>query len=136
MLDWKSIKNNAQRIAADVSTIADEISASAKDLVADAKEKADETLVEVKSAAKNVSDKAVELSTKAKDIASETSQKATEIWNSEDMVRASCSRMGLDEIALAAKVLCYTAADVIEDPALARKIKEDHAYQVAHQKEN
>ena len=56
--------------------------------------------------------------------------------HSEDMVRASCSRMGLDEIALAAKVLCYTAADVIEDPALARKIKEDHAYQVAHQKEN
>ena len=88
MLDWKSIKNNAQRIAADVSTIADEISASAKDLVADAKEKADETLVEVKSAATKISDKAAELSTKAKDIASETSQKATEIWNSEDMVRA------------------------------------------------
>ena len=88
MLDWKSIKNNAQRIAADVSTIADELSASAKDLVADAKEKADETLVEVKSAAKNISDKTAELSTKAKDIASETSQKATEIWNSEDMVRA------------------------------------------------
>lgn len=56
--------------------------------------------------------------------------------HSEDMVRASCSRMGLDEIALAAKVLCYTAADIIEDPALARKIKEDHAYRVAHQKEN
>ena len=78
MLDWKSIKNNAQRIAADVSTIADEISASAKDLVAEAKEKADETLVEVKSAAKNISDKTAELSTKAKDIASETSQKARE----------------------------------------------------------
>ena len=50
MLDWKSIKERAQKISADVSAIADEISASAKDFVADAKVKADETLVEVKSA--------------------------------------------------------------------------------------
>ena len=61
MLDWKSIKEKAQKISADVSAIADEISASAKDFVADAKVKADETLVEVKSAAKNISDKAIEM---------------------------------------------------------------------------
>ena len=61
MLDWKSIKEKAQKITADVSAIADEISASAKDFVADAKVKADEPLVEVKSAAKNISDKAVEM---------------------------------------------------------------------------
>ena len=61
MLDWKSIKEKAQKITAEVSAIADEISASAKDLVADAKVKADETLVEVKSAAKNISDKAIEM---------------------------------------------------------------------------
>ena len=40
MLDWKSIKERAQKISADVSAIADEISASAKDFVADAKVKA------------------------------------------------------------------------------------------------
>ena len=61
MLDWKSIKEKAQKITADVSAIADEISASAKDFVADAKVKADETLVDVKSAAKNISDKAIEM---------------------------------------------------------------------------
>ena len=61
MLDWKSIKEKAQRIKSDVSAIADEISESAKDFVADAKVKADETLHEVKSAAKNISDKAVEM---------------------------------------------------------------------------
>ena len=54
MLDWKSIKEKAQRISSDVSAIADEISASAKDFVADAQAKADETLYEVKSAAKNI----------------------------------------------------------------------------------
>lgn len=78
MLDWKSIKEKAQKITADVSEIADEIRVSAKDFVADAKVKTDETLVEVKSAAKNISDKAiemwdseetVELRTKAKDTA-------------------------------------------------------------------
>ena len=63
MLDWKSIKEKAQRIKSDVSAIADEITESAKDFVADAKGKvkADETLHEVKSAAKNISDKAVEM---------------------------------------------------------------------------
>lgn len=61
MLDWKSIKEKAQKITADVSAIADEISASAKDFVADAKVKADETLVDLKSAAKNISDKAIEM---------------------------------------------------------------------------
>ena len=61
MLDWKSIKEKAQRIKSDVSAIADEITESAKDFVADAKVKADETLHEVKSAAKNISDKAVEM---------------------------------------------------------------------------
>ena len=78
MLDWKSIKEKAQKITADISEIADEIRVSAKDFVADAKVKTDETLVEVKSAAKNISDKAiemwdsdeaVELRTKAKDTA-------------------------------------------------------------------
>ena len=61
MLDWKSIKEKAQRIKSDVSAIADEITESAKDCVADAKVKADDTLSEVKSAAKNISDKAVEM---------------------------------------------------------------------------
>lgn len=61
MLDWKSIKEKAQRISSDVSAIADEISASAKEFVADAKVKADETLVDVRSAAKNISDKAIEM---------------------------------------------------------------------------
>ena len=61
MLDWKSIKEKAQRISSDVSAIADEISASAKDFVADAQAKADETLAEVMSTAKNISDKAIEM---------------------------------------------------------------------------
>ena len=82
MLDWKSIKEKAQKISADVSSIADEISASAKDFVADAKVKADETLVEVKSAAKNISDKAIEM------------------WDSEEVVQA---RERAKEAALHAK---------------------------------
>lgn len=70
MLDWKSIKEKAQKITADISEIADEIRVSAKDFVADAKVKTDETLVEVKSAAKNISDKAIEM------------------WDSEEVVQA------------------------------------------------
>ena len=53
--------------------------------------------------------------------------------HSTDMVAASCSRKGLDFIAKAAKVLAFTALDLIEDPALLAKIKEEHAYNVAHQ---
>ena len=82
MLDWKSIKEKAQKITADMSEIADEIRVSAKDFVADAKVKADETLVEVKSAAKNISDKAIEM------------------WDSEEAVQA---RAKAKEVAIHAK---------------------------------
>jgi len=52
-----------------------------------------------------------------------------------EMVEASKSRMGLDAIALSANVMAYTCVDLIEDPELQKKIKEDHAYQVSHQKD-
>ena len=45
-----------------------------------------------------------------------------------EMVEASKSRMGLDAIALSANVMAYTCVDIIEDPELQKKIKEDHAY--------
>ena len=107
MLDWKSIKEMAQKITADVSAIADEIS----DFVADAKVKADETLVEVKSAATEIwnSEDVVQAREKAKEaafhakewtdanaalvakyakeIATETGQKASEMWNSEGVTK-------------------------------------------------
>ena len=111
MLDWKSIKEKAQKISADVSAIADEIRVSAKDFVADAKVKADETLVEVKSAATEIwnSEDVVQAREKAKEaafhakewtdenaslvakyakeIAAETGQKASEMWNSEGVTK-------------------------------------------------
>ncbi len=55
--------------------------------------------------------------------------------HSEEMVKAACSRKGLDEISIAAKVLVYTALDLIEDPDLQKKIKEDHAWAVRHQRD-
>ena len=111
MLDWKSIKEKAQKITADVSEIADEIRVSAKDFVADAKVKTDETLVEVKSAATEIwnSEDVVQAREKAKEaafhakewtdanaalvakyakeIAAETGQKASDMWNSEGVTK-------------------------------------------------
>lgn len=53
-----------------------------------------------------------------------------------EMVEASCSKKGMEAIGLGAKVLALTALDLICDPDLLEKIKVEHAYQVAHQKEN
>ena len=55
--------------------------------------------------------------------------------HSPDFVRAACSQKGLDAIGLGAAVLADTALDLLEDEALLQKVKEDHAWHVAHQKE-
>ncbi|MBR0139198.1 MAG: M20 family metallopeptidase [Firmicutes bacterium] len=55
--------------------------------------------------------------------------------HSHEMVAASCSERGLSTIPLGAKVLALTALDLIEDPALLAKIKEEHKYNVEHQAE-
>lgn len=55
--------------------------------------------------------------------------------HSEDMVKAACSQKGLAFIELAGKVLAFTALDLIEDEELLKKIKADHAWQIAHQKD-
>ncbi|MGI6080717.1 MAG: M20 family metallopeptidase [Candidatus Avilachnospira sp.] len=52
-----------------------------------------------------------------------------------EFVEASCSKQGLDSIVLGAKVLALTALDLIEDPELLKKIKEEHRYMVEHQGE-
>ncbi len=57
------------------------------------------------------------------------------LGHSKEMVEASRSEKGLNSIGLGAKVLAYTALDLIEDPALLQKIKEEHAYRVLHQAE-
>ena len=49
------------------------------------------------------------------------------------MVAAACSQKGLDSILLGAKVLAFTALDLIRDPETLKKIKEEHAYEVEHQ---
>jgi metal-dependent amidase/aminoacylase/carboxypeptidase family protein len=48
-------------------------------------------------------------------------------------VEASCSQKGLDSIALGAKALANTALDLILDPALLQRIKEEHAANVKAQ---
>ncbi len=50
-----------------------------------------------------------------------------------EMVEASKSEKGLNNMALAAKAMAFTALDLIQDPALLASIKEEHAYNVAHQ---
>ena len=52
-----------------------------------------------------------------------------------EKVEASRSETGLRSIALGAKALALTAADLITDPELLRKIKEDHKLAVAAQDE-
>lgn len=53
--------------------------------------------------------------------------------HSVEMVEAAKSEKGLNSIGLGAKVLAYTALDLIEDRELLAKIKEEHAYRVLHQ---
>ena len=55
--------------------------------------------------------------------------------HSQGMVEASCSEKGLAFIPLSAKVLANTAIDLICDPELLKSIKEEHRYNVEHQKE-
>ena len=54
-------------------------------------------------------------------------------WHSEESKAAAKSEKGLASIALGAKALALTALDLIEDPALLRQIKADHAKAVAEQ---
>lgn len=53
--------------------------------------------------------------------------------HSPEMVEAAASQKGIDSILLGAKVLAFTALDLIENPELLRKIKEQHRYEVEHQ---
>ena len=53
--------------------------------------------------------------------------------HSQGMVEASCSQKGLDSIILGAKALAWTAIDVILNPQLLQEIKDEHAYNIAHQ---
>ncbi len=53
--------------------------------------------------------------------------------HSQGMVEASCSPKGLEFVVLGAKVLAMTAIDLLTDPDLLAEIKEEHAYNVAHQ---
>lgn len=53
--------------------------------------------------------------------------------HSEEMVAASCSEKGLNSILLGAKVLALTALDLLEEPEVLAKIKEEHTRQVEHQ---
>ena len=54
-------------------------------------------------------------------------------WHSEESKAAAKSEKGLASIALGAKALALTALDLIEDPALLEKIKQDHRIAVAEQ---
>ena len=51
------------------------------------------------------------------------------------MVKASASKKGMAMIPLSAEVLADTALDLIQNPELFRRMKEEHRYNVAHQKE-
>ena len=130
MLDWKSIKEKAQRITPDVSAIAEKISASAKDI-------ADETIQ--KTAETWNSKKAIQAREKAKDaalhakectdantalvakyankIATETGQKASEIWKSEGVIKFRGSSMK------AARVV--TGMQAVEDRKKSIKTSEE-----------
>lgn len=52
-----------------------------------------------------------------------------------DFVEASASEKALNAIGLGANVLAFTALDLLEDPELLSKIKEDHRWHVEHQKD-
>ena len=54
-------------------------------------------------------------------------------WHSEKSRDAACSEKGLRSISLGAKVLAFTALDLIEDPKLLSEIKKDHAKAIAQQ---
>lgn len=56
--------------------------------------------------------------------------------HSPEMVSASCSDKGLRFIPLSAKSMAITAARLIQDPEQLARIKEEHAWNVAHQQEN
>lgn len=51
------------------------------------------------------------------------------------MVKASASKKGMAMIPLSAEVLADTALDLIQNSELFRRMKEEHRYNVAHQKE-
>lgn len=53
--------------------------------------------------------------------------------HSKEFVAAACSEKGLASVLLGAKVLAFTALDLIQDPALLAAIKKEHAEAVAHQ---
>ena len=55
--------------------------------------------------------------------------------HSQGMVEASRSEKGMKSIVLGAKALAWTAVDLITDPKLLAEVKEEHAYNVAHQKD-
>ncbi len=54
-------------------------------------------------------------------------------WHTEAAREAARSEKGLASVLLGAKALALTALDLIEDPALLRRIREDHAAAVAAQ---
>ncbi|MBQ9048273.1 MAG: M20 family metallopeptidase [Solobacterium sp.] len=53
--------------------------------------------------------------------------------HSQGMVEASCSEKGMASILIGAKVLAWTAVDLILNPDLLAEIKEEHKYNVEHQ---
>ncbi|MGM9941193.1 MAG: M20 family metallopeptidase [Bulleidia sp.] len=55
--------------------------------------------------------------------------------HSQDMVQAACSEKAMNAIVKGAKALAWTAVELIENPDELKKVKEDHAWHVAHQKE-
>lgn len=55
--------------------------------------------------------------------------------HSPDFVKAAASEKGLKAIGLGAGVLAFTALDLLEDPELLEKIREDHRNHVEHQKD-
>ena len=55
--------------------------------------------------------------------------------HSQDMVNASCSDKAMKAIIKGAKALAWTALELFENPDQLQKVKEDHAWHVAHQKE-
>ena len=55
--------------------------------------------------------------------------------HSVEMVRACATTRGLEFVPLAAKALATSAADLIVDPELLARIKEDHRQQLIKQKE-
>ena len=53
--------------------------------------------------------------------------------HSEEMKAAACSEKGLESVLLGAKVLSYSALDLIEDPKLLEAIKTEHKKLVSEQ---